>query len=161
MVKHLFSKIKTSGSRGGSEVDIIVGVNKGGLMTATLLTRCCFQQDTPVLGLFADRDSDEPNYTSSKVAFSNLQVIGALKKAMKHKDNYRILLVDSISRDDKAMVNAYAYLEQGLRNKKTSVVIKTAQLIRDRKNGVKTDYCLEVMNTANVVFPYQRITDEP
>ena len=155
MVRELSSKIKTSGSNGGFTAKIIVGINKGGLMTATLLTRCLKDHDTPVLGLFADRQYVDRQVTvadfeSSKLTVSNLHVINALKS----EEIRNILLVDSISRNDITLERACKYLKDNLPGK----IIKTALLIQDDKCKMRVDYHLKKQSTKDLKLPYQEFS---
>lgn len=148
LVKKLVSKLRVSESMGGFYFDAIVGVNKGGLVTADLIGRMYSQNNMQVFAVYADRRLGRGDFESDALVVSNMYLVNALQS----NRIKQILLVDTVSRHGIAFNNAYNYLKKYLPDDK---VIKCALIYADKNYDVHADYVIDKIDTTNVVFPYQ------
>lgn len=129
----------------GFEFDILVGINRGGLMTADLISRE-YGHHMPVLPLFADRRNKIGLFDSTDMLINNIDIVNILKS-----DKVRnILVVDSFSRRGKTIVNAKKYLENNLPDK----CIKSALVFADKNLSLdgKVDYVADYRDLKNTTF---------
>lgn len=130
---------------GGFEFDFLIGINRGGLMTADLISRE-YGHHMPVLTLFADRRNKIGVFDSDDMMINNKDIVNILRND-KIKN---ILLVDSFSRRGKTIINAKKYLENNLPGKQ----IKTALVYADTDLNLKdkVDYIAKYRELKNVTF---------
>ena len=130
---------------GGFEFDFLVGINRGGLMTADLISRE-YGYHMPVLPLFADRRNKIGIFDSTDMLVNNIDIINML-----NKDRVKnILVVDGFSRKGKTIINAKKYLENNLPDK----CIKSALVYADRdlKLDGEVDYIASYKDLKNSTF---------
>lgn len=129
----------------GFEFDILVGINRGGLMTADLISRE-YGHHMPVLPLFADRRNKIGLFNSTDMLINNIDIVNILKND-KIKN---ILVVDSFSRRGKTIINAKNYLENNLPDK----CIKSALVYADKDLNLdgKVDYVADYRDLKNTTF---------
>ncbi len=130
---------------GGFEFDIVVGINRGGLFTADLISRE-YGHNMPVMVLFADRRNKIGKFDSEDIIINNRDII----QIPGDKRISSILLVDSFSRRGKTILNAKAYWEKFLKDKQ----IKTALVYADEtlKLQGKVDYVARYRDLKRVTF---------
>lgn len=129
----------------GFEFDFLVGINRGGLMTADLISRE-YGHHMPVLPLFADRRNKIGSFDSTDMLINNIDIVNILKND-KVKN---ILVVDSFSRRGKTIINAKRYLEKNLPDK----CIKSALVFADKNLNLdgKVDYIADYRDMKNTTF---------
>ena len=133
-MKVLTSQLSQSSSLGGFEYDVIVGINRGGLMAADLIGREN-AHNTPIFPLYADRKTGNPSFETTFAASVNEGVISILSRI----NIKNILLVDSFTRDGKSVIAAKKYLTMKLPDKTIkSVVIYVNERLKDNA-GVVND----------------------
>lgn len=115
--KRLVNELRKSEGIGGFHFDIIVGINRGGLIISELIARE-FGHNMPVLALFADRSQGRPVFDSKHFIVDNSYILGMLEK----ESIKSILLVDSFMRSGNSIAKAKQYLTKKLPSKR----IKTA-----------------------------------
>ena len=122
--RKLFGVLNQSVALGGYEYDIIVGINRGGLMIADLISREG-TQNVPVLPLFADRRSGSSRYDTG-VIIDNIDVLNCIDRP----NINNILLIDSFTRDGISVIEAKKYLQEVFPNKtiKSAVVYANQRL---------------------------------
>lgn len=124
IMKTISQQLSQSNALGGFEYDVIVGINRGGLMAADLIGREN-SHNTPVFPLYADRKSGNTSFDTSYATENNEGIIAILSR----KTIKNILLVDSFTRDGKTVIAAKKYLIQKLPDK----VIKSAVIYINQK----------------------------
>lgn len=141
----LVNKLRKPLYIGGFEFDFLVGINRGGLMTADLISRE-YGHHMPVLPLFADRRNKIGIFDSTDMLINNFDIVKILKKD-KVKN---ILVVDSFSRRGKTIINAKEYLENNLPDK----CIKSALVYADKDLDLdgKVDYIASYIDLKNTTF---------
>lgn len=130
---------------GGFEFDFLVGINRGGLMTADLISRE-YGHHMPVLPLFADRRNKIGVFDSTDMLIDNINIVNILK----NEKVKNILIVDSFSRRGKTIINAKKYLENNLPDK----CIKSALVYADKELELdgKVDYIADYRDLKNTTF---------
>lgn len=76
-VKKFITQLKQSYALGGFYFDILIGINRGGLMVADIISRE-FGQNVPVICLFADRRSGISSFNSTDLIIDNKYAIDIL-----------------------------------------------------------------------------------
>ncbi|HJB26642.1 MAG TPA: nucleotide-binding protein [Firmicutes bacterium] len=123
-LNNLIDTLKQSSGLGGFYFDIIIGINRGGLMVADLISRE-FGQNIPILAIYADRRTGKAVFDSTDLLISNKDILKILQNdRIKH-----ILLTDSFTRDGVTIIEAKKYLTQNLNSK----VIKSAVIYANRR----------------------------
>lgn len=144
-INKLVTELKKPLYIGGFEFDVIVGINRGGLMTADLMSRE-YGYHMPVLPLYADRKNKIGIFDSTDDYINNTNIVDILK----NKKIYNILVVDSFSRKGKTIVNAKQYLIRNLPNK----CIKSALVYANKGLNLEeeVDYIANYRNLSNMTF---------
>lgn len=134
-MKVLTTQLSQSSSLGGFEYDVIVGINRGGLMAADLIGRENVH-NTPIFSLYADRKTGNPSFDTTSADSINQGVISILSRI----NIKNILLVDSFTRAGKSVIAAKKYLTTKLPDKTIkSVVIYVNERLKDNPaviNGI-------------------------
>lgn len=126
-MKVLATQLSQSSSLGGFEYDVIVGINRGGLMAADLIGREN-AHNTPIFSLYVDRKTGNPSFDTTSAAPVNEGVISILSRI----NIKNILLVDSFTRDGKSVIAAKKYLTMKLPDKTIkSVVVYVNERLKD------------------------------
>lgn len=73
-IKKLIDELRTPLYIGGFEFDFLIGINRGGLLTADLISRENGHH-MPVLPLFADRRNKIGIFDSSDMIMNNMDVV--------------------------------------------------------------------------------------
>lgn len=144
-IKKLIDDLRKPLYLGGFEFDFLIGINRGGLMTADLISRE-YGHHMPVLTLFADRRNKIGIFDSDDMMINNKDIVNIL-----NNDKIRnILIVDSFSRRGKTIVNAKTYLKNNLPKKQ----IKTALVYADKDLDLKdkVDYVAKYRELKNISF---------
>ena len=135
-VNNLVNKLKQSAGLGGFYFDIIVGINRGGVMAADIISRE-YGQIKPVLSLYADRRTGKSVFDSTDLLVDNRYVL----KMLQNNKIKNILLVDSFTRDGITIIEAKKYLEKNLNSKTIkSAVIYANNRLKQNKNIRIIDY---------------------
>ena len=135
----LGSSIRRSPGMGGFPADVVVGLSRGGLAVADLLSRYLGGQ-TPVLSLWADRRhssslfSHPGNWTTKNV----LATIGDDRVV-------NVLVVDDICRRGATLASAVDLVRRAYPDK----TVKSAALVADLKAAPAPDYCVVTMDTSD------------
>lgn len=144
-ISRLVNELKKPLYYGGFEFDLLIGVSRGGLMTADLISRE-YGHHMLVLPIYADRRNEVGVFDSTNILIDNRSIISILDN-----DKIRnILVVDCFSRRGKTILNAQKYLKSKLPKK----CIKTALVYADislNLDGV-IDYIAEYRDLKNVTF---------
>jgi hypoxanthine phosphoribosyltransferase len=141
-VNKLFNTIKQSPRLGGYHVDILVGINRGGLMVADIISRE-YGQIMPVISLMADRRTDKTSFDSADLLINNDDIVAILSKPSIRN----ILVIDCMTRKGDTVIEAKEYLQSRLRDKtiKSAVVYANKSLQNNEKVTAAIDYigCFE------------------
>ena len=131
--KKIIAMLHRSEGTGGYYFDVLVGINRGGLLISDLIGRE-FGQNKPIISLFADRRSGSSVFDSKDYIINNEHIINNLKGESVHN----ILLVDSYVRSGNSIIAAKKYLKDSLPGKriKTAVVyinetLKNEEFLQD------------------------------
>lgn len=135
-MKQLSDKLGQSLGMNGYNYDVVVGINRGGVMAADLLSREK-GHDIPVVALYAERKARETKFASKSLLVDNEVVINVLKSDRINN----ILLVDSFTRDGKTIIAAKKYLQERLPQNKT---IKAAVIYVNKRLEAKTDVTKQI-----------------
>ena len=150
LVNIMAIKLRRSPAIGGFSFDVLVGISRGGITVADLLSRH-FGGNIPIVSIWADRHSCYPQINFEPPGnWINSHVIDALAQ-----DRIRnILVVDDVSRTGDTLKHAREFLIKYLPNK----VIKTAVLvINSRSQGSFIDYAATTRDMAGVRTPFARV----
>lgn len=144
-INKLVSELKKSLYIGGFYFNIIVGINRGGLIAADLISRE-YGYNMPVLPLYADRKNKIGIFDSINTLINNVDIINILKNDRINN----ILVIDSFSREGKTIVNAKRYLEKSLPSK----CIKSALVYANKglKLEGKVDYIANYKDLSHTTF---------
>jgi hypoxanthine phosphoribosyltransferase len=158
-IQSLADKLYLDDALGGFRPQLIIGISRGGMAVADFLSRLL--KNTPVIGLWADRDYaisvKKVTYTPPGNLYNKID----LARIVKANSVRRILLVDDFCKLGGSLTGARRFVQKEL-NKLSpkvakSVVIKTAVLAKeahfDSKRKVKLDYCT---HTDGKFLPYGR-----
>jgi len=132
---------------GGFNLDCIIGVNRGGLMTGDLISRE-YGHNMPILSLFADRRLRQGGiFNSVDAPINNMYLLDILSGNMYSN----ILVVDSFSRKGRTIVRAKDYLTNLFGNKK---IIKSSLVFADNRLKGKNvaDYIADYRDLSQVRF---------
>lgn len=117
-IKRVTQKLDNSISLGGFQYDAIVGINRGGLMTADMIVREK-ATDVPVVPIYADRRKQTTRFDVDDGKIKNSDIMNLLDNDSIHN----ILLVDSFTRDGITVVEAKKYLTKRFPNKVIKSVV--------------------------------------
>lgn len=110
-IEELTRKLNFYPGMGGFQFDVIVGLQRGGLVVADMLSRF-YDSRIPVHSLFQDRRSKQP-----EINF-DCETNEPLIKLLKENDSIKhILITEDITRTGHAIVKAKDYLEEKLPDK--------------------------------------------
>ena len=142
----LIRKIRKSPSSGGFSFDIIVGISRGGVSVADLISRN-FGGKIAIVPLWANRHVDHPKstfeYKSNDV---NQNIVNILKSDRVNN----ILLLDDVCRSGDTLQKASDFLNQKLPNK----TIKTAVVICNIESIIQPDYVGDMRSTEGCLTPF-------
>lgn len=144
----LIRMLQITPDHGGFYFDVIVGVNRGGLIIGSTISRS-FSKSMPVLSLYADRRCAGAFFTSDEAVSINKNIMSILMD-----NKYRnILVIDDIARSGSTITQAKDYLRNNLPPEKMT---RNAVLIADetKTRGCAIDYSAVMMPTDNVMLPY-------
>lgn len=130
LIRDLGSALRRSPRLGGFSFDVLVGISRGGVVVADLLSRH-FGGNIPVLALWADRHTRHPH---SEFAFPLNWVNSTVPIVLNNDHVTNVLLVDDISRSGHTINAARQFLSNVAPGKN----IRTAVLIRSV--NVRADY---------------------
>jgi len=124
-VNKLLNRIRQSPRLGGYHVDIFVGINRGGLMVADIISRE-YGQIAPIISLMADRRSDKTLFDSQDLLINNDDIVKILSNPMIKN----ILVIDCMTRKGDTVIEAKKYLKSKLKDKtiKSAVVYANKSL---------------------------------
>jgi len=149
LVQEFINRLKRSsdGTR-GFPFDILVGVNREGLLVSEIVGRA-FGQNVPIVCLFADRRSGNGVFDSDDCIINNLDVV----KILSNPKIRNILVVESITREGITIDRAKKYLTQHLGQEKT---IKSATLLSDKSFAINKDidYIMKFEKTKTLGLPF-------
>lgn len=142
LTSNLLSVLKRSPGNGGYRFDVIVGINRGGIIVADLISRACADA-MPILSICADRRSSPHVFDH----WINANVVQTLA----HADIKNILIVDDVVRNGETLSSVREFLKVNLQQKS----IRTAALIVDKsaKDGI-ADYFVLKASTENILTPF-------
>jgi predicted nucleotide-binding protein/hypoxanthine phosphoribosyltransferase len=139
LTRRLAGLLRRSPRSGGFSFDIIVGLSRGGIIIADLLSRA-YGGTIPPVCLLADRHSSFPNTTFSlPTNWINLHVLELLRDHAVRN----ILLVDDITREVTTVVGAKSFLVQNLPDKN----VRSAILMAPSMAEGKIDYIARIVDT--------------
>jgi len=137
--KAVIDKLRKSESMGGFYFDVLVGINRGGLIIADLISRE-FGQNKPILSLFADRRNGSPVFDDQDFIINNSDIV----KMLENKSIRNILVVDSFTRSGNSVVEARHYLTKHLPDKRIkSAVVYVNTRLKDTECLKYIDYFAE------------------
>lgn len=132
----IINKLHKSEGMGGFYFDVLVGINRGGLIIAELIARE-FGQNKPIISLFADRRNGTPIFDNQDFIINNEDVINMLK----NKDIQNILLVDSFTRTGNSIMEGKKYLMGRLPGKRIrTAIVYVNERLRDTECTQFIDY---------------------
>jgi hypoxanthine phosphoribosyltransferase len=151
LVKKLAGMLRRSPANGGYSFDVLVGLSRGGIIVADLLSRI-YGGNVPTVCLWADRHTAYPTTTFSPPDnWLNAHVISALANDKIHN----ILVVDDVTRACRTLVSAVDFLRSELPNR----TIKSAILISPPAGQQKFDYIAHVADTRSLQTPFSILED--
>ncbi len=128
--KRLIGRLRNSEAMGGFCFDVLVGINRGGLIISDLIARE-YGTNMPILALFADRRQGKPVFDNSDFIIDNRDVV----RMLQNDGIKNILVVDSMSRTGRSIVEAKKFLTQHLPDKR----VKSAVVYLDKRIGGKEE----------------------
>jgi len=147
LTKELYNRLKKSEADGGFDFDIILAINKCGLMTGVLLGRMCGPQ-MQVVGISCDGGND---FLSSSILVPNSYLINSINN---NANIRKILIIDTVNRHANTFPKALEYLKQNLSADKQ---VKTALLVSNSLKRVACDYLIISVKADNIRFPYNSV----
>ena len=148
-ITKICNHLRKSPRQNGFRFDVIVGISRGGIIAADLISRR-YMGIIPLLCLFSDYANAQPDIT-----FDN-QHNDYVYKTIEEIGYKNILIVDDISRTGKTLVN----ITEKFRNKYPDKKIKSAVVYINDSCKDKVDYYGEaIINSSNIGMPYS-IFDE-
>ena len=136
------TKIRQSSRLGGYYVDVLVGINRGGLMVADIISRE-YGQIMPVVSLMADRRSDKTSFEANDLLINNDDIV----KVLSNPRIKNILVIDCMTRKGDTIIEAKKYLKNKLQDKtiKSAVVYANKALEDNEAIIADIDYigCFE------------------
>lgn len=118
--------IRRSESLGGFDFDVLVALNRGGLIVGDLIARE-LGQNKPIISLFADRRGGYPVFEDTDFIINNAWAISALD----NRSIRNILVMDSMTRSGRSINEAKKYLMSKLPDKRIkSAVIYANECLR-------------------------------
>jgi len=143
-IKQLGTLLRQSPSLGGFAFEIIVGLNRGGIIVADLLARH-YGSNMPVLSIWADRRTT-PAVFAPPQNWTNAYLVETLT----NDRITNILLVDDITRRGITLNAARQFLSDRLPGK----CIKTAVLVLDQSLDGYVDYHAVKADAKNLKMPF-------
>ncbi|SCE65163.1 Phosphoribosyl transferase domain-containing protein [Micromonospora viridifaciens] len=151
LVRKLAGMLRRSPSNGGFSFDVLVGLSRGGVIVADLLSRI-YGGNTPVICLWADRHSAYPQTTFAPPDnWVNQYVLSAL--ASERVRN--ILVVDDITRQGRTLAGAKDFLVSALPDK----TVKSAILFAPPEARERIDYVARILDTRQVQTSFALVDD--
>lgn len=149
-IKSLCKKISKSPRLGGFRFDIILGISRGGVIVADLISRV-FCARTPLASIWADYYTEQP-----EISFDGSDINESLFSTLSSNNYKNILIVDDITRTGQTITKVALLLKKRYpkKNIKTAVVYvpKSPSSIKD-----KVDYYAEVIDDPNILMPYSKL----
>jgi hypoxanthine phosphoribosyltransferase len=146
-VSQLSAMLRQSTGLGGFGFDVIVGINRGGIIVADLLARS-YASTMPLLSIWADRRGD-PSGFSPPGNWVNSHAI----KTLSLSQVQNIILVDDIARRGVTLPAARTFLSESLPDKQ----IKTAALVIDHSAEGTVDYYVVKTDAKRLRMPFSAL----
>lgn len=148
-VKKLCNKIRKSPRQGGFRFDIIIGISRGGIITADLINRK-FLAEKPLACLWGDYKSKQPDISFNT---NETDINKYILEAIQDEKYKNILVVDDITRRGKTIVSATTMLKK-LYPEKT---IECAVLYLPKEYEKKVKYYAELIDDKSIAMPYAEL----
>lgn len=145
-VNAICQKISKSPRQDGFRFDIIVGISRGGIVSADLINRK-FLTKVPMACLWGDYYENQPEISFDT---SSAEINTYLFEALKSDKYKNILVVDDITRTGRTLIKATDLLRSKFENKN----IKSAVLYVPDKHKTKVDYYGEIIENLDIAMPY-------
>lgn len=123
--------------QGGFQFDIIVGLQRGGLVVADMLSRF-YSSRIPIYSLFQDRQTMQPNINFD--CSENQPLIDHLNNLINKNKISHILITEDITRNGHAIVEAKRYLQRKLEIDNNNIK-SAAVVVGEGVDRSIVDYC--------------------